>query len=114
MSDNKLLTHPLVQAEIERQVSHAVTEVTKGYISPTLEHFEIPVPPQAPKSPIDSKTIWFNAGVGLLISLISLVPDLEPLVSVETYAWLGFAAAVGNVLLRFVTQQAISLGASRG
>lgn len=54
-----------------------------------------------------SKTLWFNIIVAGLIALEASFPMLQSFFSVNVYAVLATALAVGNAMLRVVTLQGI-------
>lgn len=55
-----------------------------------------------------SKTIWFNAIVGALVSLESVFPLLQPALGPQWYGIIMVALTVGNVVLRGVTNKALA------
>lgn len=65
-------------------------------------HVRVPAKPKR-----RSRTLWFNAVVGLLAALLPLalqyLPELQEQLSPEVYAWALFTVALANGALRFVT-----------
>lgn len=65
-------------------------------------HVRVPAKPKR-----RSKTLWFNAAVGLLAGLLPValqyLPQLQDHLSPQVYAWALFAVALANGALRFAT-----------
>lgn len=57
-----------------------------------------------------SRTVWFNAVLLGLAAAESRLSLLQALLPVNVYSLLSFVLPVGNVMLRFITQQAVSFG----
>lgn len=55
-----------------------------------------------------SKTIWFNALAGLFLLLEQLTPAMQYLLGAEWMQVYSGAVLAGNIILRFVTTQAIT------
>ena len=67
------------------------------------------------KTIFQSKTIWFN-GISILISILTIInPDflaaykLTPDTQKIVLTTIGFVIGVGNIFLRFLTSQPVSL-----
>lgn len=67
------------------------------------------------KSIFSSKTFWFNT-ISILISILTIInPDflaaykLSPDSQKIVLTTIGFIIGVGNIILRFLTSQAVSL-----
>lgn len=57
------------------------------------------------KSPLASKTLWFNA-VAAIVAFVQMISPVFPQDS-RTYAVLAAVLAIGNAILRFYTKEAI-------
>ena len=64
------------------------------------------------KPAIRSKTIWFNTAIATLAAIEANAPVLRPVIGEQTYAWLLFSAALGNVILRAVTTEPLAIKAN--
>jgi|GEM_PF-1287406 len=59
-----------------------------------------------------SKTVWFNGLSALGLGLASSMPQLQSVMTPETYTWAGIAVTAANLLLRGLTTKGISLSGS--
>ena len=57
-----------------------------------------------------SRTIWANLAVLLLAGVETQLQVVQPLLPVNVYTLLAFALPLANLVLRTLTQQAISVG----
>lgn len=62
-------------------------------------------PGKVMKSPLASKTLWFNT-IGALIVVVQQIMPAFPQDS-RTYGVLAAVLAIGNAILRFYTKEAI-------
>jgi len=54
--------------------------------------------------------MWLNiatAGGAVVAGVVGILPTLQPVLTVSTYAWTLFGFAVANIVLRVVTDTAI-------
>lgn len=63
------------------------------------------------KHPVRSKMLWFNGIATVGAAAESAFHLLQPVLGAKTYPVLLFAITLGNVALRFVTTEALSLRA---
>jgi hypothetical protein len=60
-----------------------------------------------------SRTLWFNVIGVILIYAESQMKVIEPLVPASVYGWLVLVLPLGNLVLRAITNTALSMSAPK-
>jgi hypothetical protein len=60
-----------------------------------------------------SRTLWFNVIGVILIYAESQMKVIEPLVPASVYGWLVLVLPLGNLVLRAITNTALSMSATK-
>ena len=57
------------------------------------------------KTPLRSKTLWFNGAAAALVAAEANLHLLQPALGADVYVWAAFIVAAGNTALRAVTKE---------
>ena len=60
-----------------------------------------------PKTPFQSRTIWFSIALVTLGAVQSTLPGVQHTIPVEAYGWITMGIGVATAILRVVTTQPI-------